>query len=556
MQRLLCCRVPAADGVMLATDVYRPTGPGPHPVVLVRTPYHRKGLENSAPGFVERGYALVAQDCRGKYDSDGHFEPLVHEAADGQATLDWIANQRWCNGRIGMWGRSYLGIVQVPAASSGHPALRCIVPSVAPGSFCRDWIRYDGCFALGNAIRWSLSNASCRTQPPMQHVVWDQLQQLSGPDAIAAATGFATPVLGEWARHDTNDAYWQALDQCAMHSKVAAPGLHVGGWFDHLTRGQYEAFSGIRDSGASAAARQGQRLLIGPWGHQTAGGSGPGHTRYGEWDFGPEADFPVLAHELQFLDYHLRELDQGFSAQPPVRVFIMGANRWEGLADWPPPHATVQQWFLDSGGSANMHSGDGVLSQESPAHETADTLRHDPTAPVPTRGGAVYWGLADVGPVDLRPILTRPDVLYYRGAPLAEAMTVLGEPGLEIWAATDADDTDFIARLCVEQADGKIICLCLGSLRCRYRHSWESPQAMAPGTAEPLSIRLGEIGYRFEAGSRLALVVASSDYPRIQPHPGSMAAPWDEDAPRSASNRVLHGPGARSCLKLPVVELD
>ena len=131
MQTDLCRKVPTEDGINLATDVYLPDGSGPFPVILVRTPYHRVDQEGIAPTFVSRGYALVAQDCRGKYDSEGEFTPLIYEKVDGQAAVDWIANQKWCNGRVGLWGRSYLGIVQVPAASGGHEALRCIVPSVA-----------------------------------------------------------------------------------------------------------------------------------------------------------------------------------------------------------------------------------------------------------------------------------------------------------------------------------------------------------------------------------------------------------------------------------------
>ena len=203
MQPLLCQKVPADDGINLATDVYFPDGQGPFPVVLVRTPYNRVGQQGIARQFVRRGYAFVVQDCRGKYDSEGPFTPLVDEVRDGQATLDWVANQRWCNGRIGMWGRSYLGIVQVPAACRQHEALKCIAPSVAPGSYFRDWIRYDGCFALGNAIRWSLTHASSKNQPPMDHFEWDDLHGLSDPEAIAEQVGFQTPVISTWALHDT-----------------------------------------------------------------------------------------------------------------------------------------------------------------------------------------------------------------------------------------------------------------------------------------------------------------------------------------------------------------
>lgn len=555
MQYLLCRRAPAADGVELATDVYLPDGPGPFPTILVRTPYHRTGQQNSAGHFVVRGYALVIQDCRGKFDSDGVFRPLRDEADDGHAALDWIANQHWCNGRIGMWGRSYLGIVQVPAASGGHEALKCIAPSVAPGSFFRDWLRYDGCFALGNAVRWSVTHASCRTQPPGLHLDWNALCQLPGPEAIARAAGCETPALNEWAAHDTADQYWDAIDQCRMHPAVRVPGLHAGGWFDHLTRSQYEAYRNIRDHGATPQARAGQRLLIGPWGHQTTGNTGPAHCRYGDWDFGPAADLSVLANEFQFLDFHLRDMDNGYTAHPPVRVFLMGQNRWVGLDDWPPPEATEHCWHLDSKGTANMRSGDGTLTREAPAHDYADSFTHDPAAPVPTRGGAVYWGLENVGPVDMRPVLDRTDVLYYRSPALSKAVTVIGEPGLDLHVSSDAADTDFIARLCVEEPSGAVTCLCLGSLRCRYRNGFSTPEPLQAGTPTAIRLRLGEIGYTFPAGSRIGLMVTSSDFPRILPHPGSMAPPWQESAPRRARNSVLHGRQTLSCLRLPVVPL-
>ena len=334
--------------------------------------------------FTNRGYAFVIQDCRGKYDSEGTFTPLADEARDGHATLDWVANQRWCNGRIGMWGRSYLGIVQVPAASGGHEALRCICPSVAPVSYFRDWIRYDGCFALGNAIRWSLTHASSSNQPPMAHFEWDELHNVPDPEAIASFVGFQTPALSTWAVHDVYDAYWEKMDQALIHDRVQVPGLHGGGWFDHLTRSQYETYQNIRDRGATETARKGQRLLIGPWGHSTVGTTGPNHCRYGDWEFGNEANLSVISHELQFLDYYLKDRDNGFTSQAPVKVFLMGENRWIYLDDWPPPEAKEQVWNLMSNGSANMKSGDGELSLEAPGSEAVDGYDYNPEEPVPT----------------------------------------------------------------------------------------------------------------------------------------------------------------------------
>ena len=553
MQTLLCRKVPAEDGANLATDVYLPDGPGPFPTVIVRTPYHRVGLQGTAYQFTERGYAFIAQDCRGKYDSDGVFVPLVDEARDGQTTLDWAANQRWCNGRIGLWGRSYLGIIQVPAASGGHEALRCIAPSVAPGSFFRDWIRYDGCFALGNTIRWSLTHASCRNQPPMAHFSWDELNHLSDPEAIVSRVGFETPILSDWAAHDHYDEYWKPIDQRLMHPHIKVPGFHAGGWFDHLTRGQFDAYQNIRDNGATELAQGGQRLLIGPWGHGNIGNTGPDHCSYGDWNFGTEADLPVLAHELQFLDFHLREIDNGYTSQPPVKVFLMGENRWISLQDWPPPETTTQSWYLKSDGSANMRTGDGVLTQEPSDRSVDDSYVYNPRDPVPTRGGPVYWGLDHLGPVDQRPLLDRSDLLFYRSPKLESPLTVVGEITLNLCISSDAPDTDFVAKLCVEEPSGAVTCLTIGSLRCRYRESWKDPQPLTSGDVAPIQLQLGKTAYVFPTGSRICLLIASSDFPRIFPHPNTLAPPWSDTETVVARNTVHHGKGNLSHLHLPVI---
>lgn len=555
MQPLLYQKVPMEDGVQLATDVYFPEGPGPFPVVLVRTPYHRVGQQATARSFTERGYAFAVQDCRGKYDSEGQFTRLVDEARDGQATLDWVANERWCNGRIGMWGRSYLGLFQVPTASGGHEALRCIVPSIAPGSFFRHWARYDGCFAVGNLIRWALTHATSPNKPPLDHFAWDELNVLPNPEAIASRVGFQTPLLSVWAEHDSDDAYWKAIDQSLMHERVRVPGMHVGGWFDHLTRGQFEAYANVRDRGATEDARKGQRLLIGPWGHLTVDGAGPDHSRYGKWEFGPAADLPVLAHELQFLDFYLQDRDNGYTAQPPVKVFLMGENRWVYLDDWPPSGVEELVCYLTSEDSANMRTGDGELTWETPARSATDAYTYDPGDPVPTLGGPVYWGLEHRGPLDQRPLLGRPDVLYYRSPRLASPLTVMGETSLDLFVSSDASDTDFVAKVCVEEATGAVTCLTLGSLRCRYRNGPEAPEPLVPGEVASIRMHTGNLAYTFPEGSRVGLILTSSDFPRIQPHTNTLAPPWGETQPVIARNSVHHGPGTFSCLRLPVIDL-
>ena len=554
MQPLLCQSVPAEDGVGLATDVFLPDGPGPFPTIVFRTPYHRVGQAGGAMDFVERGYAFVAQDCRGKYDSDGVFEPLVDEARDGQTTLDWVANQKWCNGRIGLWGRSYPGIVQVPAASGGHEALQCIVPAVAPTSFFHDWIRHDGCFAFANAVRWSLTHAVCRNQPPQAHFDWRELHRLETPAAIAERVGFQSSALRAWVEHDCYDEYWRAVDQDGMHEKIRVPGFYVGGWFDHLTRGTVSVYRNVRREGATELARNGQRLFIGPWGHRTVGAMAPEHHRYGDWDFGAEADLSVMAHELQCLDHYLRDADNGYDAQPAVKVFLMGENRWISLSDWPPPEAKPRYWHLTSNGGANGRIGDGRLTEETPDSSNADRYQYDPHDPTPTRGGPLYWGLDHLGPVDQRPLLDRADLLFYRGERLLQPLAVVGEINAELHISSDAEDTDFVVKLCVEEVSGAVICLTHGSLRCRFRESWSDPQPLQPGEATAIHLQMGHLAYVFPAGSRVCLTVTSSDFPRLLPHPNSMAPLFSAARPVVALNSVHHGPGALSRLELPVLE--
>jgi putative CocE/NonD family hydrolase len=531
--------------------VYLPDGPGPFPVVAVRTPYHRTNHVGHASEFTERGYGFVAQDCRGRYDSDGVFVPLVHEAADGQATIDWIANQDWCNGRVGLWGRSYPGIVQAPAAAGRHEALRCFAPSVAPGSFFHDWIRYDGAYALANTVRWGLGRTTCRTAPSEAHFRWPDLYRLSSLDAIAAASGVHAPTVRAWAEHDREDEYWQAVDQRRLYPAVAVPGLHIGGWFDHISRGRIEAYCGITARGASDAGRDGQRLVLGPWGHQTLG-----QSAFGDWDFGPDAALNPLALEMQFFDFHLKDEDNGFSAAPRVRAFLMGENRWLTFDDWPPPDASDQRWHLDSGGSANLIGGDGRLDLSEPTGDRSDRYVYDPKNPVPTCGGPIYWGLVQLGPlgpVDQRPILDRPDVLCYRSAPLPEPVAVVGEASVDLVLSADVEDTDVIVKLCVQEPAGPIRCLTVGSLRCRYRDSMSSPRPLAPSEPTPVRVRLLPTAYVFAPGSRLVLLITSSDFPRIEAHPNVIATPLSGATPRPARVEIHHGPAAHSSLLLPTV---
>lgn len=544
--------VPMSDGVKLATDVLMPDGPGPFPTLLMRTPYHRQG---GGANYVAEGYAVAIQDCRGKFDSEGHFRPLVDEQRDGIDFVAWAADQSWCNERIGLIGASYLGFVQAPAASGQHEALRCMVPQVCSTSFFRQWARYNGCPSLYNALYWNLHNDVVPTRPRVTHIDWDEICRLRTLEEIFARVGFESETLRLWREHDSEDDYWREVDQVPLHEKVAVPGFHMGGWWDHHHDGQCETYAGIRDRGASQAAREGQRMMMGPWGHSTFGARGEAHRSYGQWDFGQQADVSTHLQAMRFLNLHLRDCDDGITDEPPVHVFLMGANRWLHLPDWPAPDAQEQSWFLHSTGHADGRRGPGGLSLETPGDEPADSFVYDPEDPMPTLGGPIYQVFETKGPIDQRPILDRGDLAYYRGEPLAQPLAIVGHVELEVWLASDAEDTDVMARLCVVEAGGSVTVIGVGSLRCKYRESFADPKALEPDTPTRMTVDLGHTACELPAGSRLALIVTSSSYPRIVPHPNVMAAPWSGAEPRKATQHILHDAAHPSRLVLPVLEM-
>lgn len=544
---------PTEGGINLAADVHLPDGPGPFPVVLSRTPYNRVTHYGAViASFVKRGYAFVAADCRGRHDSEGVFTRIFDEAVDGKATLDWIGNQSWCNGRIGLWGRSYGGVFQIPAAISGHQALKCICPSIICAHFFQDWCRYDGCFALRNPLWWVITHGNGRITPPTGHINWDELYAAKTFDEVEEIAGFEMPMLRRMIEHDSEDAYWRGLDQWPMHPKICVPGFHSAGWFDHVSRGQFESYMRISDLGATREAREGQRLLVGPWGHISLFLSGEPHRTYGIWDFGEAADYSVLNHELRFLDLYLKDIDDGISKEPPVRIFLMGSNRWLDLPDWPAPGATEHKWFLSSKGNAHGQRGDGCLVGDEPNSTAADVLLYDPRNPLPTCGGQIFWNMEPRGPQDQRHLLERDDVLFYQSDRLSHPITVIGDIGLDLTIAADVDDTDIVAKLCVVEENGSVTCLTVGSFRCRYRNGWDKRVPLAHNTPTTLDIHLSQLAYTFPRNSRIALMITSSDFPRIQPHTNTMAKPWEPVEPVVSRTQVLHGNNIASRLWLPV----
>src|SRR5579883_1811358 len=381
--------VPMRDGVRLSANVFRPLGAGRYPVVLVRTPYG-KGQE-LLPGyesFLAHGYAVVVEDVRGRYGSEGTFQPTTQELNDGDDTINWIARQPWSNGRVVMSGGSYLGIAQWRAALSRNPHLKAISPVVAGDDEYRDrYYSTGGAMKLGHRLLWLSENL----RAPEYHVpeFGKFVRHLPLRSADTAATGHAIPVYQQALDHPTYDNYWKAISTREQIAKVQVPALIVGGWYDNYVEGDIDAFQRIHKQQPAS------RLVIGPWPHNMS-------IRFPGIDFGPHLMAPIRRYQLDLFDAVAKTVPVAAPGSAPVHIFVMGANEWIDEQDWPITRARTTPFYLNSHGQANTLNGDGQLAERQDRGQEPDTFTYDPGNPVPTTGGAVCctpavfpWGPQD-----------------------------------------------------------------------------------------------------------------------------------------------------------------
>jgi uncharacterized protein len=569
-------RVAMPDGLTLATDILRPQTTQPVPALLVRTPYGRDigaAVDPVDPlRLAEAGYAVVTQDVRGRYASEGTFRPFHDEPADGEATIAWLAEQPWCDGQVGMLGGSYVGATQWLAAGRTPPALKAFAPYVTAADYHEGWTYQGGAFQLGFLLRWTLGSltlAHLPERPDPDPAVIDAVQRAWSTIAagyqrrpLAGITELdeVAPYYRDWLAHPARDDWWTAVSPMQRYEAVVAPALNIGGWYDIFVGGTVANYRGLRDRGGSDAVRAGSRLIVGPWSHTNDS------RVYPERSFGWGADLdsldPTSLH-LRFFDRWLRGTDNGLDAEPPVRLFVMGVDRWQDELDWPPPDAVETAWYLHSDGRANSAAGDGVLSPTPPGDDEAmDAYTSDPHDPVPSMGGATLLpggraGWND-GPWDQAAAESRTDVLCYTSEPLRGPLGVIGSVGLELHAASSASDTDFTARLVDVHPDGRAEILTEGILRARYRLSLRDPHPLPRDELVELRIDLGPTANVFLPGHRIRVDIASSSFPRfdVNPQSGGDAASAALDELVVARNRVAHDRRHPSRLQLPVVDRD
>jgi len=535
------------DGVALRADVYRPDSGAPAPAILSRTPYDRTfGLTPAAAidpeRAVEAGFALVCQDVRGVHGSEGDFTPFVSEGPDGYDSVEWIAAQPWCTGAVGMAGRSYAGAVQWLAAVERPPHLKAIAPVVTGSDYYHGWVYQGGAFQLGFNLFWVHIMAGRRRRDSLTL----QFEHLPLKDPPLLDEHEAGAFYREWLSHPTDDAYWRSLSINRRYERPQAPALNVGGWYDVFLGGTLENYMSLRRRGVSQAVRDGTRLVVGPWAHGSAYGEYP-DQRFDAFD-GADA-FDLGGEQLRFFAAHLGDDPAALDA-PPVRLFVMGANRWRDEDDWPLARARHTPWYLRGGGR---------LSAEKPGEEPPESYVYDPADPAPTRGGPTSlpgrFLTTNTGPQDQREIEGRADVLVFTSDPLDAPLEVTGPLTVVLWAATSARDTDFVAKLTDVEPDGCSRILAEGVIRARFRAGYERPRPVTPGEVLELRIDLMATCNVFLPGHRIRVVVTSSSFPRFDRNTNTGRA-LGEDGPGdivTARQTVFHDAARPSHVVLPVV---
>jgi uncharacterized protein len=550
------------DGVILRADVYRPAGDRKVPVLLQRTPYNKTAAADFARRAVSRGFMVVIQDVRGRYNSDGDWYPFKFEANDGYDAVEWAAALPNSNGKVGMFGGSYVGATQMLAAISHPPHLSGILPVVTASNYHENWTYQGGAFEQWFNESWTsglaqdtLNRAAKRdtnamigsTTLPLKNYPLFNASPLSTPGNL---TSQLAPYFLDWLDHPDYDNFWKQWAIEEQYESIQVPALTVAAWYDIFQGGSLRNFEGLKKRAGNDKARQEQRLLI------TIGGHSGGGRKIGVIDFGEAAaEFNENAVTLAWYDYLLRGEQNEFASHDPVKLFVMGENKWRYESDWPLQRAVQTSYFLRSDGKANSASGDGTLTTSDATGAATDNYTYDPMHPVPTTGGPLCCDSVHLppGPRDQQQVETRPDVLVYSTPPLDEDKEVTGPVTLDLFASSSAVDTDFTAKLVDVAPDGFAKNLTEGILRARYRDSMSAPKLIEPGHVYEYKIDLWSTSNIFLKGHRIRVEVSSSNFPRFDRNLNTGKSASESNTAVTATNTVYHDAQHPSALILPVI---
>jgi putative CocE/NonD family hydrolase len=569
------------DGVTLRADIYHPAGDGPFFVLLQRTPYNKDNTAVFARKAAARGYMVVAQDVRGRFASEGEWYTFKHEINDGYDAVEWAAALPHSNGKVGMFSGSYVGATQWLAAISHPPHLAGICPIVTASNYHENWTYQGGAFEQWFNESWTSSLAqdtfNRQVAQAKNALVGSKVLPLSqyplfnldlGPGS-ADYTHKLAPYFQDWLDHPTYDSYWKQWSIEENYANIQVPALTITAWYDIFMGGSLRNYMGMKAHAGTEAARKDQQLVVTLGGH-----SGWGRT-IGEVDFGPDAPFDENEITLDWYDYLFLGKQNQFASGKPVKIFVMGENKWRDEDAWPLERAKQTRYFLNSNGKANTASGSGRLVTESDSFplsresrsaqvrvitfpiptEVPDTFTYDPANPVPTVGGPLCCDAVHLapGPRDQKEVESRPDVLVYSTPPLDSDIEVTGPVTLDLFAKSSAVDTDFTAKLVDVWPNGFAQNLTEGILRASYRESTTVAKPIAPGKVYEYKIDLWSTSNVFLKGHRIRLEVSSSNFPRFDRNLNTGKSASTSAVFVKATNTILHDAAHPSALLLPVV---
>jgi uncharacterized protein len=598
--------VPMRDGIKLATDIYFPARDGTpvagkFPVLVSRTPYGKnppppppgsltplqEKQRNAASYFASRGYVVLLQDCRGRYDSEGTFYLDVNEGPDGYDTVEWAARQPWSNGKVGTYGGSYLSQVQNALAVLRTPHLTAMFVMVGASNYYQEGAYRGGAYTLLHNVVYPLAFAATSQEAAKNPVLkaamleagHEQLKAwlLAYPYRPNASPLLASPINQRWFQdmvdHAYYDDYWK---QNGFNFEVSydkypdIPIYFLSGWYDLFEHGTLHNYVGMASRHKSRT-----KLLVGPWVH----GIGPRFS--GDVDFGPTAEVDLLAEQERWFDQILKGKSTGILEEPSVRLFVMGGGdglrvesgrmedggQWFTSSAWPPPQTSTRAYYLH---------GDGSLSEQAPGDEPASAYEFDPAQPVPTIGGQIDSGrnFSPDGPRDQRcnlkipfcdndlPLASRRDVLVFQTPPLDSDVVIAGPLTVDLWISSSAPDTDFTAKL-VDMASpnrdypwGYAMNLEDRIIRVRTSIEPSKPELLKPGEIRKVSIDLLGVANRFAKGHRIRIDISSSNFPFFDVNPNTGERPGYQTHEVKAVNTVYHDREHPSHINLPVMPAD
>jgi len=550
------------SGVTLRADLYHPAGEGKFPVLLQRTPYDKSRAGEFGRKAALRGYLVVIQDVRGRYSSEGEWYPFKHEMEDGFDTVEWAAGLANSNGKVGMFGGSYVGATQMLTAIGHPPHLAGICPVVTASNYHENWTYQGGAFEQWFNESWTSGLAqdtfdrtlrettNARVSGNSLPLIQYPLFNLKLDTSKADATKKLAPYFLDWLAHPSFDSYWKLWSIEDQYESIQVPALTIAAWYDIFQGGSLKNYIGMRAHAGTEAGRSGQRLLVIIGGHAGDG------RKIGDVDFGTEAEkFNQDEVTLDWYDHLFLGKTNQFATDKPVRLFVMGENQWRDEESWPLQRAKEVLYFLHSEGKANSDQGNGTLSFSTASKEAADSYVYDPTKPVPTVGGPLCCDRPHLapGPRDQKEVEGRSDVLVYSTPALENSMEVTGPVTLYLYAASTAVDTDFTGKLVDVWPNGFEQNLTEGILRARYRDSRTTASPIEPGKVYEYTIDLWSTSNVFLKGHKIRVEVSSSNYPRFDRNlnTGKMAA--TDSTPVKATNTIYHDSEHPSSISLPVV---